>query len=127
MVSLSNDLLINIAVRVATHSMHDLFYFQRTNKRNVAICREVVVSKALGNDCIGLLTDLCLTHEKLDFMNRLWAHGKHMFCILRCSQQLLHPKPHFDVINDLLTNVVAAHSLSAKYFLKVRKTQERGG
>jgi len=39
-----------------------------------------------------------------------------MICILWCSQKLLHPKPRFDVINDLLTNDVAAHSLSAKYF-----------
>jgi len=114
--SLSDDLLINIVVRVATHSMHDLFYFQRTNKRYAVICREVEVSRAFGNDCIALLTDLCLTHEKLDFMNHLWAHGNHMICILWCSQKLLHPKPRFDVINDLLTNDVAAHSLSAKYF-----------
>jgi len=83
--SLSDDLLIKIFVRVATYSMHDLFYFQRTNKRHAAICREVAVFRAFGNDCIGLLTDLCLTHEKLDFMNRMWAHGNHMFCILRCS------------------------------------------
>jgi len=95
--SLSDDLLIKIAVRVA------------------AICREVAVSRAFGSDCIALLTDLCLTHEKLDFMNRLWAHGNHMFCILRCSQQLLHPMSRFDVINGLLTNVVAAHSLSVEY------------
>ena len=114
--SLSDDLLINIVVRVATHSMHDLFYFQWTNKRHAAICREVAVSRAFGNDCIALLTDLCLTHEKLDFMNRQWAHGNHMFCILRCLQQLLHAEPRFDVINGLLTNVVAAPSLSAKYF-----------
>jgi len=114
--SLSNDLLINITARVATHSMHDLFYFQRTNKRHAAICREVAVSRAFGNDVIALLTNLSMTHEKLDFMNRMWAHGNHMFCILRCSQQLLHAKPHFSVINALLANDVAAHSLSAKYF-----------
>jgi len=103
-------------VRVATHSMNDLFYFQRTNKRHAAICREAAVSRAFGNDCIALFTDLCLTHEKLDFMNRLWAHGNHMFCIIRCSQQLLHAEPRFDVINGLLTNNVAAHTLSDKYF-----------
>jgi len=84
--SLSDDLLINIAARVATHNMHDLFYFQRTNKRHAAICRNVEVSRAFGNDVIALLTDLSMTHEKLDFMNRLWDHGNHMFCILRCSQ-----------------------------------------
>jgi len=96
--------------------MHDLFYFQRTNKRHAAICRDVVVSRAFGNDVIALLTDMSMTHEKLDFMNRLWAHGNHMFFILRCSQQLLHAKPNFGVINNLLANDVAAHSLSAKYF-----------
>ena len=114
--SLNDDLLINIAVRVASHCMHDLFYFQRADKRHAAIRREVAVSRAFGNDCIALLTDLCLTHEKLNFMNRLWAHGNHMFCILWCSQQLLHSDPRFDVIDHLLTNVVAAHSLSYKYF-----------
>ena len=114
--SLSDDLLINIATRVAIHSMHDLFYFQRTNKRHVEICRDVEVSRAFGNDVITLLTDMTMTHEKLDLMNRLWDHGNHMFCILKCSQQLLHAKPNFGVINSLLANVVAAHSLSAKYF-----------
>jgi len=114
--SLSDDLLINIAARDANHSMHDLFYFQRTNKRHDAICRDVEISRAFGIDVIALLTDLSMTHEKLDFMNRLWDHGNHMFCILRCSQQLLHAKPNFGVINVLLANVVAAHSLSAKYF-----------
>jgi len=67
----SDDLLINIAARVATHSMHDLFYFQRANKRHIVICRNVEVSRALGNDVIALLTALSMTHEKLDFMNRL--------------------------------------------------------
>jgi len=113
---LSDDLLINISTRVAAHSMHDLFYFQRINKTHAAICREAAVSRAFGNDVIALLTDLSMTHAKLDFMNRLWSHGNHMFCILRCSQQLLHAEPRFDVINALLTNVVAAHSLSTKYF-----------
>jgi len=82
---LSDDLLINIVARVAAHSMHDLFYFQRTNKRHAAICREAAFSRAFGNDVIALLTDLCMTYPKLDFMNRLWAHGNHMFCIIRCS------------------------------------------
>ena len=48
--------------------------------------------------------------------NSLWAHGNPMFCILRCSQQLLDPRPRFDVTERLLTNVEVAHSLSAKYF-----------
>jgi len=113
---LGNDLLINIAARVASHSMNDLFYIQRTNKRHAVICRSVEVSRAFGNDVIALLTDLSMTHEKIDFMNRLWDHGNHMFCILRCSQQLLHEQPNFGVIKDLLANVVAAQSLSAKYF-----------
>jgi len=67
--SLSDDLLINIAARVVTHSMHDLFYFQRTNKSHAAICREAAVSRAFYNDVIALLTDLCMTYVKLDFMN----------------------------------------------------------
>jgi len=37
-----------------------------------------------------------------------------MFCILRCTQHLLHPEPRFDVIDRLLRNV--ADSLSARYF-----------
>jgi len=94
--------------------MHDLFYIQRTNKRHAAICREVAVSRAFGNDVIVLLTDLSMTHEKLDFMNRLWEHDNHMLCILKCSTKLLHAKPNFGVINTLLPNVVAAYSLSAK-------------
>jgi len=114
--SLSDDLLIHIDVRVVTHSMHNLFYFQRTNKRHAKLCREVAVSRAFGNDYIALLTDLCLTHEKLDFMDLLWAHGNPMFCILRCSQQLLDARQRFDVIDSLLANVEAAHSCSAKYF-----------
>ena len=69
--SLSDDLLIKIVVRIVTHSMHDIFCFQQTNKRHAELCREVVVSRAVGNDCIALLTDLCMTHEKLDFMDRL--------------------------------------------------------
>ena len=114
--SLSDYLLINIVVRVATHSMHDLFCFQRTNKRHAELYRDTAVSRAFGNACIALLTDLFLTHEKLDFMDRLWAHGNPMFCILWCSQQLLDTRPRFDVIERLLTNAKAAHSLSAKYF-----------
>jgi len=108
--SLSDDLLVNIVARVATHNMHDLFYFQITNKRHDAIGRVVAVSRAFGNDVIALLTDLSMTHEKLDFMNRMWAHGNHMLCILRCSQQLLHAKQNFGLINTLLASDVAAHS-----------------
>ena len=78
--SLSDDFLINIVARVATHSMHDLFYFQRTNKRHAVICIEAEVSRAFGNDVIALLTDLCMTHAKLDFMDRLRAHDNN-FCM----------------------------------------------
>jgi hypothetical protein len=111
---LSDDLLINIAKRVAAHSMHDLFYFQRTNKRHAIICRDPIVTKSFGNDCIRLLNDLEPTHEKLDFMLRLWNHGNPMFCLLRCSQQMLHETPNLDTINRLLKN--AAPFESAKYF-----------
>lgn len=82
---LSDDLIINIAVRVASRSMYDLFWFQRTNRRHEALCRDPLASNAIGNDCIYLLTDLDPTHEKLAFMHRLWDHGHVMFCILRCS------------------------------------------
>jgi len=88
----------------------------RTNKRHADICRSHDVSRAFGDDCTELLTDLCPTYEKLDFMNRLWNAGNPMFCILRCTQHMLHPKPHFDVIDRLLRNVAAADSWSAKYF-----------
>jgi len=119
--TLSDDFLINIVVRVASHNMYDLFYFQRTNKRHAVIYGEEAVSRAFGNDVIALLTDLSMTHAKLDFMNRLWDHGHHMFCILRCSQQLLHAQSNIGVIKDLLANVVAARSLSAKYFQLLMK------
>ena len=37
-----------------------------------------------------------------------------MFCILRCTQHMLHPQPRFDVIDRLLRR--AADSPSGKYF-----------
>lgn len=111
---LSDDLIINIAARVAKHSMYDLFYFQRTNKRHAALCRDPIVYKSFGSDCIPLLADLDPTHEKLDFMERLWAHGNPMFCLLRCSQQMLHPTPNLATIERLLKN--AASFNSVKYF-----------
>jgi len=113
---LSDDLIINLAKRVAAHSFRDLFSFMRTNKRHVNHCRTPDVSQAFGADCIVLLTDLFLFHEKLNFMDRLWDDGNPMFCILRCTQHMLEPMPHFDVIKRLLTNAEAANSLTAKYF-----------
>ena len=113
---LSDDLLINIAARVAAHNMYDLFNFQRTNKRHAALCRDPTVYRVVFNDCIPLLTDLDLTHEKLAFMNRLWDHGNPMFCILWCSQHMLHATLNFHTIRRLLSNVEAAPSNSAKYF-----------
>jgi len=113
---LNDDLIINIAARVAAHSMYNLFNFQRTNKRHAALCRDPAVSRAVFTDCVPLLTDLDLTHEKLVFMNRLWDHGNPMLCILRCSQHMLHATPNFDTIRRLLSNVEAAHSNSARYF-----------
>lgn len=113
---LSDDFLIDIAARVAGHSMYDLFYFQRQNKRIAALCRDHVVSGAFGNDCIELLTDLEPTYEKLDFMNRLWDHGNHMFCILRCTHQLLPAKSRIGTIKRLLRNAMDTGSVSAMYF-----------
>ena len=113
---LSDDLIINIAERVAAHSVRGLFSFMRTNKRHANLCRIHDVSKAFGADCIALLTDLCMSHEKLNFMDRLWDDGYPMFCILRCTQHMLDPMPRFDVIERLLTNAEAANSLSVKHF-----------
>jgi len=113
---LSDDLLINITTRVAAHSMYDLFNFQRTNKRYATLYKDPIVSRAVFTDCIPLLTDLDLTPEKLAFMNRLWDHGNPMFCILRCSQHMLHATPNFGTIRWLLSNVEAAGSNNAKYF-----------
>jgi hypothetical protein len=113
---LSDDLIINIAARVAAHNMYHLFYFQRTNKRHAELCRDPIVSKSFDSDCIFLLTDLDLTPEKLSFMDLLWDHGNPMFCILRCSQHMLHPTPNLNTIRCLLANAEAAPSQSAKYF-----------
>jgi len=113
---LSDDLIINIAERVVAHSFRDLFSFMRTSKRHANLYRTPDVSKAFGANCIVLLIDLCLSHEKLNFMDRLWDDGNAMFCILRCTQHMLEPMPRFDVIKRLLTNVEAANSLIAKYF-----------
>jgi len=113
---LSDDLILNIAERVAADSMHDLFSFMRTNKRHAALCRSNEVSKAFGDDAIELLTDLDTTPESLRFMHRLWDAGHHMYCILWCTHQLLHPKPRFDKIDDLLEKAEAAKSQCAKYF-----------
>jgi hypothetical protein len=111
---LGDDLLINIAKRVVEHSMYDLFYFQRTNKRLAALSKDPIVTKSFGNDCIPLLTDLEPSHEKLDFMECLWAHGNPMFFLLRCSQQMLHETPNLGTIDRLLKN--AAPFKSAEYF-----------
>jgi hypothetical protein len=111
---LGDDLLINIAKTVAERSMYDLFYFQRTNKRHATLCRDPIITKSFGNDCIPLLTDLEPRHEKLDFMKRLWAHGNPMFCLLRCSQQMLNATPNLGTIDRLLKNAVPLKS--AEYF-----------
>jgi len=113
---LSDVLIINIVERVAARSFRDLFSFMRTNKRHANLCKTPDVSKAFGVDCIALLTALCLSHEKLNFMDHLWDDGNPMFCILWCTQHMLEPMPRFDVIDRLLTNVEAANSLTAKYF-----------
>lgn len=112
---LSNDLIINTVARVASHSVHDLFHFIRTNKRHADLCRSHDVSRDFGDDCTELLTDLCLTTEKLNFINRLWDVGNPMFWILRCTHHMLHPKPHFGKINRLLTNTIDAKSFTCEF------------
>jgi len=120
---LSDDLLINITARVAAYRMYDLFNFQRTNRRHAVLCKDPIVSMAVFTDCIPLLTNLDLTPEKLAFMNRLRDHGNPMFCILRCSQHMLHATPNFGTIRRLLSNAEAAGSNSTKYFhLLIRAT-----
>ena len=53
----------------------------------------------------------------------LWDHGNPMFCILRCSQHMLHATPNFGTIRGLLSNAEAAGANSAKYFhLLIRAT-----
>jgi len=118
---LGNDLILNIAKRVVADSMHDLFSFMRTNKRHTTLCRSEEISRAFGNDAIDLLTDLDITLESLRFMHCLWDAGHHMFCILRCSQQLLHPRPRLDKMDGLLRKAEAAGSQCAKYFRLLMK------
>jgi len=116
MIFLGDDLILNIVERVTADSMHDLFSFMRTNKRHVVLCRSEQISRAFGNDAIELLTNLDVTPESLRFMRRLWDAGHHMFCILRCTEQLLHLKPRFDKIDGLMRKAEAANSQCAKYF-----------
>ena len=111
---LSDDLIISIAAKVVAHSVHDLFHFMRTNKRHSDLCRSRGVSRAFGNDFLGLLTDLGMNHEKLDFMQRLWNAGNPWFYILRSTQQLLHASHNFAEINRLLTNAVNAGSYTVR-------------
>lgn len=113
---LSDDMIKDIATRVAKESMIDLFCFQRQNKRIAALCRDRKVSRAFGGECIRLLTDLKPSHPKLDFQLRLWEHGHHMFCILRCTQFMLDPEPCIPTIQGLLKNAMDAGSVTALYF-----------
>jgi len=56
-------------------------------------------------------------------VGRLWDHGNPMFCILRCSQHMLHATQNFETIRRLLSNAEDAPSNSAKYFhLLIRAT-----
>jgi len=113
---LSDDLLISIAKRIASHSVRDLLSFMRTNKRHATICRLPEISLVFGDDCTRLLTDLRMTHAKLDFIDHLLKHGNALFCILRCTQHMLHSTPDFEEIERLLGNAAAAGSWTAKYF-----------
>jgi len=112
----SDNLLIHIVARVASLSVRDLANFMRTNKWHAAICRSRDVSRAFGDDCTRLLTDLCMTHAKLNFIDRLLNAGNPLFCILRSTQHMLHFKPRLDEIDCLLKNAIAADSWTAKYY-----------
>lgn len=114
---LSDDLLLNISKRVAKDGAQTILSFMRTNKRHEGLCRTIDVLRAFNNeDAVRLLNDLKLTHEKLAFMHRLWASGHHTFCLLRCTQFLLHATPCLQTMRELLQNAEDADSLSAKYF-----------
>jgi len=99
---LGDNLILNIAKRVAADNMHDLFSFMRTNKRHATLCKSEEISRAFGNDASDLLIDLDVTPESLRFMHRLWDAGHHMFCILWCTQQLLLPRPRLVKMDGLL-------------------------
>lgn len=113
---LGDDLLINIAKRVAADSSYALRSFMQTNKRHCLLCRTNGVLRVLNNSCIWLLLELDLTYGTLRFSWRLMHACHPMFCIVRCTQQLLHPKPKLNMVKKLLENASATGSSSAKYF-----------
>ena len=120
---LSDDLIIHIATKVTSHSVRDLFNFMRMNTRHVDLCRSRDVSRAFGDDCTELLANLCMTHAKLNFIDRLLNARNPLFCILRSTQHMLHFKPRLGEIDRLLRNAFAADSMTARYFhLSMRVT-----
>jgi hypothetical protein len=113
---LGDDLLINIAKRVATDDAPSFCNFMRTNKRHCYICRTTEVLRVLNIRCVKLLFELDLTYQTLSFSWRLWHAGHPMFCLIRCTQQLLHDQPKLHVVKHLLEKAIGAGSNSARYF-----------
>jgi len=113
---LSEDILTLIAKKVVSHSARDLFHFMRTNKRHANICKSREVSRAFGDDCTELLTNLLMTHAKLNFIDHLLNVGNPLFCILQSTQHIFHLKPRLDEIDCLLRNAINAGSWAAKYY-----------
>jgi hypothetical protein len=113
---LGDDLILNIAKRVAADSSYALCSFMRTNKCRCSLCRSDEDLMVLNNSFVELLIELDLTYDTLRFMWRLWQAGHPTFCLLRCTQQMLHPRPRLGVIKQLLKKASDVGSNSAKYF-----------
>jgi hypothetical protein len=113
---LSDDLLINIAKRVAVDDAPSFCYFMKTNRRHRSLCRTHEVLRVLHVRCVKLLIELDLTCDTLRFSWRLWNAGHPTFCMVRCTQQLIHPYPKLDVVKKLLENALVTGSNSVKYF-----------
>jgi hypothetical protein len=113
---LSDDLLINIAKRVAVDDAPSFCYFMKTNRRHRSLCRTHEVLRVLHVRCVKLLIELDLTCDTLRFSWCLWNAGHPTFCMIRCTQQLIHPYPKLDVVKKLLENALVTGSNSVKYF-----------
>jgi len=118
---LGDDTLILIAIKVASHSVRDLANFMRTNTRHANICRFLEVPRAFGDDCTKLLTDLRMTHAKLDFIDRLLNDDNPLLCVLRSTQHMLHFKPCLDEIDHSLRNAITAGSWTTRYYHLLKK------
>lgn len=113
---LGDDVLLKIIKKVAHDDAFGFCSFMRTNKRHCALSRTGEALRALNNDCIWLLIEFDLTPPILKFMYRLWNAGHFTFCLLRCTQQLLHRLPNYDMIKWLLRWASEEGYEGSKYF-----------